>query len=85
MKIILTVPVMGDVNEYIGIPILDKMPIYKFDENCKPIGIITKILENNEDSVLIEAEIWDRFINVQYEMNIKDDNKQLNLMSLEIN
>ncbi|WP_291567122.1 MULTISPECIES: hypothetical protein [unclassified Clostridium] len=84
MKVILTVPAIGDVNEYIGIPILDKMPIYKFDENCKPIGVITKILENNGEDVLVEAEIWDRFIDVQYEMSIKNDNKQLNLISLNL-
>lgn len=92
MKVNLIVPIIGDVNEYIGMPILDKMSFYKFDgeipykQDSTAIGVITKILRKieNEENVLIEGEIWDKFISVGFGMSVNNGVERLNSVSFDI-
>jgi hypothetical protein len=48
-----------DIEKENGVPI-DK-PIIS---NGHPIGVIKKAIEKNKNNIVIEAQVWDRFINV---------------------
>lgn len=82
MKIVFTVPRVGYVN--LGSPIFNQTRIEKQGGIEEPIGVVTKILEYTREHVLIEAEIWDRFINIGYELNIINDEKEFNSISFDI-
>jgi hypothetical protein len=57
---------------YIGKPIIS---------NERPIGVITSAIED-DDNIIIEAEIWDRFVNIKNEYFTDG---QYCSMSLDIN